>query len=188
MNMETKDLILGKAKFEDWESMYRNVWSRPETGKYMLWRVTADEAGAKERMQRSIAWQKDHDVWMVYERSSGQAIGFAGVEEIKPHIWQDASLALGPDYVGKGYGKQLLQLLLEYCASLAARNFIIPPGCATRHQGRWRCPAGLLISIRSRGQTPAPGSPMNWKYTGKPCRRRLKRGGRLTGIGSVISS
>lgn len=123
MNMETKDLILGKAKFEDWESMYRNVWSRPETGKYMLWRVTADEAGAKERMQRSIAWQKDHDVWMVYERSSGQAIGFAGVEEIKPHIWQDASLALGPDYVGKGYGKQLLQFLLEYCASLGGEEF-----------------------------------------------------------------
>ena len=49
--------------------------------------------------------------------SSGQAIGFAGVEEIAPHIYQDAGIALGPEYVGKGYGKQILRLLLEYCAS-----------------------------------------------------------------------
>ena len=41
--METEDIILGKAKYEDWRSMYRNVWSRPETAEYMLWRVTADE-------------------------------------------------------------------------------------------------------------------------------------------------
>lgn len=27
---ETKDLILEKAKFEDWETMYKNVWSRSE--------------------------------------------------------------------------------------------------------------------------------------------------------------
>ena len=26
-------------------------------------------------------------------------------------------IALGPEYVGKGYGKQILRLLLEYCAS-----------------------------------------------------------------------
>ena len=29
--METEDIILGKAKYEDWTSIYRNVWSRPET-------------------------------------------------------------------------------------------------------------------------------------------------------------
>lgn len=28
--METEDIILGKAKYEDWRSIYRNVWSRPE--------------------------------------------------------------------------------------------------------------------------------------------------------------
>ena len=53
--METKELVLGKAKFEDWEAMYRNVWSRPEAAKYMMWTVTADEEGAKERIKRSIA-------------------------------------------------------------------------------------------------------------------------------------
>lgn len=123
MIMETRDLILGKAKYEDWEAMYCNVWSRPEPAEYMLWKVTADEEGARERIQRTITWQETHDTWLVYEKDSGQAIGFAGVEEIRPHIYQDASIVLGPEYVGRGYGKQILRLLLEYCISLGGLEF-----------------------------------------------------------------
>lgn len=121
--METKDIILGKAKYEDWQSMYRNVWSRPETAKYMAWKVTDNEEEARERMRRTITWQENYDSWVVYEKSSGQAVGFAGIEELRPNIYQDTGIALGPEYVGKGYGKQILQLLIEYCVSLGGTAF-----------------------------------------------------------------
>lgn len=121
--LETDDLLLKKAEFEDWQAMYRNVWSRPETARYMAWYVTTDEEDAKVRIQKTIKYQENHDTWLVYEKKSGQAIGFAGVEEIKPHIYQEASIALGPEYVGKGYGKQILRLLLEYCRSLGGQEF-----------------------------------------------------------------
>ncbi len=123
MLLETDSLILKKAGFEDWKAMYRNVWSRPETAKYMAWRVTTEEEDAKVRMQKTIKYQENHDTYLVYEKKSGQAIGFAGVEEIRPHSYQDAGIALGPEYVGKGYGKQILQLLLEYCRSLGGKEF-----------------------------------------------------------------
>ena len=45
--METEDLILGKAKYEDWKSIYHNVWSRPETAEYMVWKVTVNEDEAR---------------------------------------------------------------------------------------------------------------------------------------------
>ena len=121
--METEDIILGKAKYEDWRSIYRNVWSRPETAEYMVWKVTADEDGARERIRRTIAWQETHDAWLVYERGSGQAIGFAGVEETEPRIFHETGIALGPEYVGRGYGKQILRLLMEYCISLDGQEF-----------------------------------------------------------------
>ena len=38
--IETDDLILDKAVFEDWRGIYQNVWSRPESARYMLWKVT----------------------------------------------------------------------------------------------------------------------------------------------------
>lgn len=123
MLLETVDLLLKKAEFEDWKAMYRNVWSKPETAKYMAWRVTTDEEDARARIQKTIEYQENHDTYLVYEKKSGQAIGFAGVEEIEPYIYQDASIALGSEYVKKGYGKQILQLLLEYCRSLGGKEF-----------------------------------------------------------------
>lgn len=121
--METRDLILAKARFEDWEDMYRNVWSRPETARYMLWQVTSREEEARARMERTIAWQREHDVWLVREKPSGQAIGWAGLAEASPGVWQETSIALGPEFVGRGYGRQILQLLMDIARSRGGTEF-----------------------------------------------------------------
>lgn len=123
MELETGDLILKKASYEDWESIYRNVWSRPETARFMMWRVTADADEAKERMKRTLMWQAAHDAWLVCEKRSKETVGFAGVKEIEPHIYEDTGIALGPEYVGRGYGKQVLRLLMEYCRFLGGWEF-----------------------------------------------------------------
>lgn len=123
MELETRDLILRKAGYEDWEPMYHNVWSRPQTAEFMMWRVTANEDEARERMKRTLAWQAVHDAWLVCEKCSGQPVGFAGVEEIAPHVFEDTGIALGPEYVGRGYGKQILRLLTEYCRFLGGQEF-----------------------------------------------------------------
>ena len=120
--METRDLILRKAVYEDWKSMYLNVWSRPETARYMVWRVTADEVGAKERIERTIAWQKTHDAWLVCVKDSGEAVGFGGVKRLGPDSWGETGIALGPEYVGRGYGRQVL-MMMKYCRSLGGREF-----------------------------------------------------------------
>ncbi len=95
MLLETDSRILKKAEFEDWKAMYQNVWSRPETAEYMEWCVTTDEEDAKGRIQKTIKYQENHDTYLVYEKKSGQAIGFAGVEETTANIYQDAGIALG---------------------------------------------------------------------------------------------
>lgn len=121
--METRDLILRKAVYEDWKSMYLNVWSRPETARYMVWRVTADEVDAKERIERTIAWQKTHDAWLVCVKDSGEAVGFGGVKRLGPDSWGETGIALGPEYVGRGYGRQVLLMMMKYCRSLGGREF-----------------------------------------------------------------
>ena len=122
--METADIILAKAKFEDWKSMYRNIWSRPESAQYMQWNLTQSEEDARRRIERTIEYQKAHDTYIVYEKRTGEAIGFAGVEEIGPGIFREAGIALGPEYVGRGYGKQILNMLMAYCVrEFGARTF-----------------------------------------------------------------
>lgn len=118
MQMETKDLILRKAKFEDWEAMYENVWSHPETAKYMFWQVTTSREEAQERMKRTIEYQAKTDAYLICEKSTDTPIGFTGLEEIEPHVYRETSIALGPKYVSKGYGKQVIQLLMDYCKNV----------------------------------------------------------------------
>lgn len=122
--LETKDLILRKAEFDDWEPLYRNVWSREETAMYMAWRVTDSEEAARERIQKTIEYQRDHNAWVVCEKISGQPVGFAGVEEVQAHVFEDTGIAVGPEYVGRGYGKQILLALIKYCASQGGEAFL----------------------------------------------------------------
>lgn len=123
---ETRDLLLRHPEFHHWQSMYRNVWSRPETARYMLWDVTDSEAAAKERMERSIRWQnRNPTCWFVYEKATGEAIGFAGMVEAAPGVWEDTGIALGPDFTGRGYGKQVLNALTDYARTqLRGKKFI----------------------------------------------------------------
>ena len=123
--IETESLILDKAKFLDWKEMYHNVWSQPESARYMDWNITTSEEAAKIRIVKTIAFQKEHDTYLVYKKSSGKAIGFAGVEKLASHIYQEAGICLGPHYIGKGFGKQILQGLIQYCKEqFGAKEFI----------------------------------------------------------------
>lgn len=122
--LETNDLVLDKAKAADWREMYYNVWSQPECAKYMAWRVTICEKDARIRICKTIEFQKTHDTYLVYEKASGKAIGFAGVEKITTDTYQEAGICLGTDYMRKGYGKQIVRCLIQYCKKLGAKEFL----------------------------------------------------------------
>jgi len=113
-SIETKDLILGKIKMKDLESIYKNFYSQDETAKYMLWTPckTIDEARAK--LEKTIEYQKEHIGYCVYEKASNEAIGIVGMIEIEKDVYEDGGIAIGPKYVGKGYGKQILLALMTY--------------------------------------------------------------------------
>lgn len=122
--LETRDLFLDKAKQEDWQAMYHNVWSRPESFRYMCYGLSANEEEARERMRRTADFQKGHDTFTVFLKSSGEAIGFAGVERLEGDIWQETGICLGPDFWGRGYGGQILKCLLGYAKDRGAGELL----------------------------------------------------------------
>lgn len=111
---ETKDLILKHPDIADYRDMFRNIWSRPESARYMLWNISLTEEEAMSRMERTIAFQRGKPLWTVYEKKSGMAIGFAGIEQISDTICAEYGIAIGPDFTGQGYGKQILRCLMDY--------------------------------------------------------------------------
>ena len=112
--LETSDLILKPAVFEDWESIWNNLWSHPESAKYMLWSPTFTAEEAQDRMRRTISFEALHpNCFLVYEKASGQAIGFAGMEERESGVWEETGIALGPAFTRKGCGTQILCALIQ---------------------------------------------------------------------------
>ena len=114
MAIETSRLLLRKALPSDADSMYRNLWSRPESFRHTFWSPSASPEEAKERMARTIRFQKNHDSFLVIEKTTGEAIGFAGVEREEDTVWAEAGICLGPDYVRNGFGTEILLALIRY--------------------------------------------------------------------------
>ena len=91
----------------------------------MLWDVTTSEDEAQKRMERTLRFQKYHKYsFFIYEKSSNNAIGFVGMMELQPGIFEDIGLALGPDYTCRGYGTQVLTALLKEAKRCGAHKFI----------------------------------------------------------------
>ena len=83
-----------------------------------VWRVSSEEE-ARARMERTIAWQRDHDVWTVYQKAGRQAIRLGraggavawdlagnqhrpGAGLCGPGLWAAASGAADGDRPGTG--------------------------------------------------------------------------------------
>lgn len=113
--LETKHLFLSKAKLSDYKDLYKNYWSQEDTARYMLWRVCKNEREAKEKLSRMLNSQSDNIFFVVHEKQSQEAIGTAGMREIKPHIFEDAGIGIGNKFTRKGYGKEILNCLVSYC-------------------------------------------------------------------------
>lgn len=123
--LKTKDLILGKARQEDWLSMYKNVWSRPESFRYMVIELSPNEEEARERMRRTVAFQSERETaYTVFLKETREAIGFAGIARLEGDVWEETGICIGPDFWGRGYGTQILRCLLDLAGELGAKKFI----------------------------------------------------------------
>lgn len=124
--LETKDIILKKAEYDDWKDLYRNILSHNESTKYMLWNVITSENEAKEGMKKTIsAQEKFLYYWTIYEKSSGQAIGWANFAEVEKGVFEDHGIAIGLAFTGKGYGKQILNAVTDFFRDLGGKKLIL---------------------------------------------------------------
>ncbi len=166
ITLETPRLLLRKGVLSDWPAMYRNLWRHPESARYMLWNVTTDEADAPARMERTIAFQTAHPyAWQICEKATGQAIGFAGLEERGDGLWEDGGVALGPDFTGRGYGTEVLNALVDFAHwELGASTFLC--SCRTAniasHRLQMRC--GFRFSHTEERTDPHTGQPYTLEF------------------------
>lgn len=123
--INTDYLDLRRAKFDDWKPMYENVWRHESCARYMQWNVTPSEAEAKSRMERTIRYQENGGLSFIVCNNKGTPIGFCGIMETAPGVYEDTGGCLGPEFQRKGYGVQMLQALERLAFSRGAERFIV---------------------------------------------------------------
>lgn len=157
--IETKDLILDKPKFDDWKSIYKNLWSQDESAKYMLWRTTKSDEEAIIRIEKSIAYMdRQPESYFIYEKSSQEAIGFAGMVQIADNTYEDTGIALGPKFVRKGYGKQILIALIEQASKrYGATEFICSCRNANIASAKLQLSCGFMYTYSEERKDPHSG-------------------------------
>ena len=107
----TNNLILRKAKLNDLDEIFNNVWKHKELAKYMLWKPNKTIEEAKDRLERTLNYQKDHDAFFITLKETGEVIGFAGVFEKEKGIYEDTGLCISGKCHRKGYGRETIRAL-----------------------------------------------------------------------------
>ena len=166
--LETADLILKKPIFEDWKDIYHNLWRHAESAGYMLWEAVESEQAARERMERTIEYQKRNKyAFLIYEKKTNRAIGFAGMKEVEPGVYEETGVALGPEYVGKGYGTQVLNALVEEARRVGARRFIASCRKANIASHNLQLKCGFVFTHEEERIDPRDGQPYVLEFSEK---------------------
>lgn len=114
INKTTEDLIF--ISYQDCyaKEYHDNFLSQSETAKYMLWKPTNNEIEARDKLTFWSSNLGKNDIFcLIQERKTKKMIGFVCVYEIEKNIYGEIGIAIGLDFVGKGYGKQTLKTLVE---------------------------------------------------------------------------
>ena len=112
--IETEHLGFRKARVEDAEAMYKNVWSDEELLKYTHWALSPSLESAKERILRNIEYQKKNPyIYFVINKENKEPIGFGGIMQFAEGVYSEAGLCIARKYQGRGYGKEMLKALLD---------------------------------------------------------------------------
>ena len=98
--------------------------------------------------------------YFVYEKKSGQAIGFAGMMEIAPNVYEDTGIAIGPAFVRKGYGRQILMALVNLAfEELGATKFVASCRSQNDASRQLQLACGFVYSHSEDRTDPRNGEP-----------------------------
>lgn len=111
--LETARLVLRKARKDDLEAIWHNVWSDAEVAQTMLWQPTLTREEALRRMERTISLQSLHFTYFVCLKETDVPIGFGGIREVAPGVFDELGLCIARAHQRKGYGKEMLEALVS---------------------------------------------------------------------------
>ncbi|GEM_PF-564745 len=108
-----KRIVLRKARMEDLDDIFPAIYGDAELLETMFMNLSPDREAAKARLARTIEMQKDKPLYFCALKDTDTVIGLGGMFEKEPGKFSEAGLAIARPHQNRGYGKEMLALLLE---------------------------------------------------------------------------
>ena len=123
--IETPRLILRKAKESDLTDINNNIWSDASLATNMLWKPNPDLETAKRRLSYNIFLHNNNFSYFIVLKETNQVIGWTGIHEIEPHLFEDYGICIATRYHGQGLGKEVMTALEDLAfEKLGGEKFI----------------------------------------------------------------
>lgn len=150
--LETKNLILRKAKKDDLDAIYNNIWKDEKIADNMLWEPTKNLKDAVERLNRTIEYQSKNYAYFVCLKEINKPIGFAGIKEKEKGVFEESGICIAREHQGKGYAKEVVSVLKKLIfEELKGNRFIY--GCfSTNERSRKVCLSQGFKYLNSEGK------------------------------------
>ncbi len=117
MEYQSERLFYSKGRVDDADKMFDNFYSEEKTAKFLLWKPFTDRGACARYVAGSIEYAKTHDYFFIYEKASGEPIGYLSAEEHENGVWKNVAICFGTRFVSKGYGTEAMTFLLDYIKS-----------------------------------------------------------------------
>lgn len=112
--IETAHLVLRKARNDDLDAIWKNIWSDREVAKYMYWQPTDTHEDAISRLERTIVYQSKNYAWFVCLKETDEPIGFAGLRVREDGSCEESGVCIAVRYHRRGYGQEAVKALVDF--------------------------------------------------------------------------
>lgn len=119
---ETNRLILKKYDEKYIEKAHQNFFSSLETAKYVLWRPTQSALDVKNKIEYWLKEVKIDIFWMIHLKENDEPIGFISADEISKNVYGNIGIAIGENFIKRGYASETLKELIDYIKSLGGKE------------------------------------------------------------------
>ena len=112
--IETEHLVLRKARLDDLDAIWKNIWSDREVARYMFWQPTDTYEDAVSRLERTIAYQSKNYAWFVCLKETDEPIGFAGLRVREDGSCEESGVCIAMKQHRRGFGREAANALINF--------------------------------------------------------------------------
>ena len=111
----TDRLHIRKAKLDDLDDIYNNIWSDETIASTMLWKTNNNKEEAINRLERTVEFHKNNYSYFICLKDTDEVIGFGGFREVENEkdVYEDYGLCIAKKYQGMGFAKEATDAFLN---------------------------------------------------------------------------